>query len=83
MFGGQSTGPTVLLTFNESVVIPPPQRPAGKLKVPFTVADFFGGTALLIVVGVSLDTMKQIESQLLMRHYEGFMKRGKIRGRFS
>lgn len=53
------------------------------LKVPHLVADFFGGTALLIVVGVALDTMKQIESQLLMRHYEGFMKRGRIRGRFS
>ncbi len=53
------------------------------LKVPNMVADFFGGTALLIVVGVALDTMKQIESQLLMRHYEGFMKRGRIRGRFS
>ena len=53
------------------------------LRIPYTVADFFGGTALLIVVGLSLDTMKQIESQLLMRHYEGFMKRGRIRGRFS
>ncbi len=51
------------------------------LKVPHQVADFFGGTALLIVVGVALDTIKQIESQLLMRHYEGFMKRGRIRGR--
>ena len=51
------------------------------LKVPYQVADFFGGTALLIVVGVSLDTIKQIESQLLMRHYEGFMKRGRIKGR--
>jgi preprotein translocase subunit SecY len=51
------------------------------LHVPGQVADFFGGTALLIVVGVSLDTIKQIESQLLMRHYEGFMKRGRIKGR--
>lgn len=51
------------------------------LSIPYQVADFFGGTALLIVVGVSLDTIKQIESQLLMRHYEGFMKRGRIRGR--
>lgn len=51
------------------------------LKIPYQVADFFGGTALLIVVGVALDTMKQIESQLIMRHYEGFMKRGRIRGR--
>lgn len=51
------------------------------LNVPHQVADFFGGTALLIVVGVALDTMKQIESQLLMRHYEGFMKRGRLRAR--
>ena len=51
------------------------------LQIPYQVADFFGGTALLIVVGVSLDTMKQIESQLLMRHYEGFMKRGRLKGR--
>ena len=52
-------------------------------RIPHLVADFFGGTGLLIVVGVALDTMKQIESQLLMRHYEGFMKKGRIRGRFS
>ena len=51
------------------------------LNVPYQVADFFGGTALLIVVGVSLDTVKQMESQLMMRHYEGFMKRGRLRGR--
>lgn len=51
------------------------------LSIPRQVADFFGGTALLIVVGVSLDTIKQIESQLIMRHYEGFMKHGRIRGR--
>lgn len=51
------------------------------MKLPYSVADFFGGTAMLIVVGVTLDTMKQIESQLMMRHYEGFMKRGRIRGR--
>jgi preprotein translocase subunit SecY len=51
------------------------------LNVPNQVADFFGGTALLIVVGVSLDTIKQIESQLLSRHYEGFMKHGRIKGR--
>lgn len=51
------------------------------LKIPYLVASFFGGTGLLIIVGVMLDTMKQIESQLLMRHYEGFMKRGRLRGR--
>ncbi|MEE3258697.1 MAG: preprotein translocase subunit SecY [Candidatus Latescibacterota bacterium] len=46
-------------------------------------AQFFGGTGLLIVVGVALDTLQQIESQLMTRHYEGFMKRGKIQGRRS
>ncbi len=47
------------------------------MKVPF----YFGGTGLLIVVGVALDTMRQIESHLLMRHYDGFVKKGRIRGR--
>ncbi|NQT06604.1 MAG: preprotein translocase subunit SecY, partial [Candidatus Omnitrophica bacterium] len=51
------------------------------LKVPYLIASFFGGTGLLIIVGVMLDTMRQIEAQLLMRHYDGFMKKGKIRGR--
>jgi preprotein translocase subunit SecY len=45
------------------------------------VSFFFGGTGLLIVVGVALDTLQQIESHLLMRHYDGFIKKGKIRGR--
>ena len=44
-------------------------------------ASFFGGTSLLIVVGVALDTLQQIESHLLMRHYDGFMKTGKLRAR--
>ncbi len=47
----------------------------------FNVQFYFGGTALLIVVGVGLDTIQQIESHLLMRHYDGFMKKGRIRGR--
>jgi preprotein translocase subunit SecY len=47
------------------------------LNVPF----YFGGTGLLIVVGVALDTMQQIESHLVMRHYDGFMKKGRLRGR--
>lgn len=54
-----------------------PQLLMGSMKVPF----YFGGTGLLIVVGVALDTMQQIESHLLTRHYEGFMKKGKLRGR--
>ncbi len=46
-------------------------------------AQFFGGTSLLIIVGVMLDTLQQVESHLLMRHYDGFMKSGKLRGRRS
>ena len=47
------------------------------LNVPF----YFGGTGLLIVVGVAMDTMSQIESHLVMRHYEGFMKKGRLKSR--
>lgn len=47
----------------------------------FNVPFYFGGTSLLIVVGVALDTVSQIESHLLTRSYEGFMKKGKVRGR--
>jgi preprotein translocase subunit SecY len=50
-------------------------------KVPYLVASFFGGTGVLITVGVMLDTMKQVESHLQMHHYEGFMKTGHLRGR--
>jgi preprotein translocase subunit SecY len=42
---------------------------------------YFGGTSLLIVVGVAMDTLQQIESQLVMRHYDGFTRRSRIRGR--
>lgn len=45
------------------------------------IASFFGGTSLLIMVGVMLDTMRQVESHLLMHHYDGFLKKGKMRGR--
>jgi preprotein translocase subunit SecY len=51
------------------------------LMAQANVNFFFGGTGLLIVVGVALDTLQQVESHLLMRHYDGFMKKGKIRGR--
>ncbi len=52
------------------------------VNVSFNFASFFGGTSLLIIVGVALDTLQQIESHLLMRHYDGFMRgSGKIRGR--
>lgn len=51
------------------------------LQIDPNISQFFGGTSLLILVGVMLDTTKQIESHLLMKRYEGFMTRGKLRGR--
>ena len=53
------------------------------MNVPYMTAQFFGGTGLLIIVGVTLDTMRQVETHLLQRHYDGFLRRGKIRGRFE
>jgi preprotein translocase subunit SecY len=57
------------------------------MQMPQTVAQFFGGTGMLIVVGVVLDTMRQMESHLMMRHYDGFLRGGRgggsrLRGRF-
>ncbi|MCD4734391.1 preprotein translocase subunit SecY, partial [bacterium] len=60
---------------------------AGVAILPIIMSNWFqtpfvvGGTGLLIVVGVGLDTMRQVESHLLMRHYDGFLKKGRIRGR--
>ncbi len=54
---------------------------AGQLHVTQGLASFFGGTSMLIMVGVILDTLQQIESQLLMRHYDGLMETGRITGR--
>lgn len=51
------------------------------LGIPQNISYFFGGTALLILVGVVLDTMKQIESHLIMKRYDGFMKQGRVKGR--
>ena len=51
------------------------------MDIDFNLASFFGGTSLLIVVGVGLDTIQQIESHLMMRHYDGFLSKGRIRGR--
>jgi len=51
------------------------------LGIPYLVASFFGGTSLLIIVGVMLDTMRQVESFLLMRNYEGFLTHGRLRAR--
>jgi preprotein translocase subunit SecY len=54
------------------------------LHVPQITAQFFGGTSLLIIVGVILDTMRQVETHLIQRHYDGFLRKGRIRsGRFD
>ncbi len=60
-----------------SIVCVIPEILISRFGVPF----YFGGTSLLIAVGVALDTVSQIESHLVTRSYEGFLKKGKIRGR--
>jgi preprotein translocase subunit SecY len=54
---------------------------AVKAGISEQFAQFYGGTSLLILVGVVLDTLQQIESHLLMRHYDGLMKSGRVKGR--
>ena len=54
---------------------------AQQFRIPWIVAHFFGGTSMLITVGVMLDTMRQVESHLVMRYYDGFLKKGRLRGR--
>jgi preprotein translocase subunit SecY len=56
---------------------------AGMFGVQQEFSQFFGGTSLLILVGVVLDTMQQIESYLLMRHYDGLLSSGRIKGRMG
>ncbi len=58
-----------------------PDFMAQAYNIPYQIALFFGGTGTLIAVGVMLDTMRQVESYLLQRHYDGFLKKGKIRSR--
>lgn len=60
-----------------------PQILSRGLQVPYMTAQFFGGTGLLIIVGVTLDTMRQVETFLLQRHYDGFLNKGKTAGRTS
>ena len=60
-----------------------PQVLSYTLNVPHLVAQFFGGTSILILVGVLLDLMRQVETHLLQRHYDGFLRKGKIKGRYD
>ncbi len=64
------------------VAILPPILTA-MMGVPYIAAQFFGGTGLLIMVGVLLDIMRQVETHLIQRHYDGFLRKGRIRGRFN
>lgn len=59
-----------------------PQLLGQMFNIEPSVSQFFGGTSMLITVGVLLDTMRQMETHLLMRHYDGFLKKGRIKGRF-
>ena len=61
------------------------QMPRGIIgkQLPFMVTSFFGGTSLLIIVGVLLDFMRQVETHLLQRNYDGFLRKGKIKGRYD
>ncbi len=68
---------TVIGAIYVSVICVLPTVLISRYNVPF----YFGGTALLIVVGVAIDTIAQIESHMVMRNYEGFMKKGRIKGR--
>lgn len=54
---------------------------SSSFRIPPMVAQFFGGTSLLIIVGVMLDTMRQVESHLVTRHYDGFLRKGHLRSR--
>jgi preprotein translocase subunit SecY len=59
-----------------------PQMLSHQLNVPYITAQFFGGTSLLIIVGVMLDTMRQVETHLIQRHYDGFLRKGRLRSGF-
>jgi preprotein translocase subunit SecY len=75
LIGGFNVAPIPLIGERLDAILPPWFTQG--LNVPF----YFGGTSLLIVVGVAMDTVQQVESQLIMRHYDGFMKKTRIRGR--
>jgi preprotein translocase subunit SecY len=75
LIGGFDVAPIPVIGDNLDAILP--QWFTQGLNVPF----YFGGTSTLIVVGVAMDTVQQVESQLIMRHYDGFMKKTRIRGR--
>ena len=75
--------PSCLRRFEKSVCTNAPKASASSRVMPYFTAQFFGGTSVLILVGVLLDLMRQVETQLLQRNYDGFLRKGKIRGRYE
>lgn len=72
---------TIIGAFGLLVIAIVPMLLMGKLAIPDALASFFGGTSLLIIVGVALDTLRILESHLLVRKYDGFLSHGRLRGR--
>jgi preprotein translocase subunit SecY len=64
-----------------AIIAVAPEIIASNVEVEQRIASFFGGTSLLITVGVALDLVQRVESHMMMQAYEGFMKGGRIRGR--
>jgi len=64
-------------------ILPWPVRYLVQLPPGSLILQFFGGTSLLIMVGVVLDVMRQVETQLLQKHYDGFLRKGKLKGRYD
>jgi preprotein translocase subunit SecY len=64
-------------------ILPAVVGKAAELPPGSMVTQFFGGTSLLILVGVVLDIMRQVETHLLQRHYDGFLRKGKLKGRYD
>ncbi|MBO7207174.1 MAG: preprotein translocase subunit SecY, partial [Kiritimatiellae bacterium] len=72
---------TIICAFGLLVIAIVPMLLMGRLGIPYALVSFFGGTSLLIIVGVALDTLRILESHLLVRKYDGFLSHGRLRGR--
>src|SRR5438552_2184348 len=82
MYGGQTQYMPLKVNYaGVTLIAVLPSLLSQSLNVPMITAQFFGGTSLLIIVGVMLDTMRQVETHLIQRHYDGFLRKGRIRGR--
>ena len=66
-----------------TIVFVLPMLLGNALKIPYMVTQFFGGTSLLILVGVLLDMMRQVETHLIQQNYDGFLRKGKVKGRYD